>query len=76
MKTYVTTHGEKILAAAIVIPCLWWMYLSGSELLFKSPSSEMIENLDKVRKALKNDNPDLSDLHVALDPKTLLLTRH
>ncbi len=28
-------------------------------------------------RALKDhDNPDLSDLHVALDPKTLLLTRH
>ncbi len=28
-------------------------------------------------RALKDhDNPDLADLHVALDPKTLLLTRH
>lgn len=30
-----------------------------------------------VLRALKDhDNPDLSDLHVALDPKTLLLVRH
>jgi len=30
-----------------------------------------------VLRALKDhDNPDLSELHVALDPKTLLLTRH
>ena len=28
-------------------------------------------------RALKDhDNPDLTDLHVAIDPKTLLLTRH
>jgi hypothetical protein len=28
-------------------------------------------------RALKDhDNPDLTELHVALDPKTLLLTRH
>jgi hypothetical protein len=30
-----------------------------------------------VLRALKDhDNPDLTNLHVALDPKTLLLTRH
>ena len=53
------------------------------------PPVERIEDLVSVILALEpgddavllralkdHDNPDLSDLHVALDPKTLLLTRH
>lgn len=63
MKTFVTTHGEKILAAVIVIPCLWWMLLSGDELFFKSPASDskMVKDLGTVRGALTAANPDLSD---------------
>lgn len=35
------------------------------------------EGAEVVLRAVKDhDNPDLQDLHVALDPKTLLLTRH
>jgi len=53
------------------------------------PSVERVEDLVSVALALEpgddvvllralkdHDNPDLTDLHVALDPKTLLLTRH
>ena len=69
MKTFVTTHGEKILAAAIVIPCLWWMYLSGDELFFKSPASDskMVTDLGAVRGALTATEPDLDDYRYARD---------
>jgi hypothetical protein len=53
------------------------------------PAVERVEDLVSVALALEpgddavllralkdHDNPDLTDLHVALDPKTLLLTRH
>jgi hypothetical protein len=53
------------------------------------PPIERVEDLVSVVLALEpgdeavllraikdHDNPDLTDLHVALDPKTLLLTRH
>ena len=43
-----------------------------SVILALEPGSDAV-----ALRALKDhDNPDLSELHVALDPRTLLLTRH
>jgi hypothetical protein len=68
-----------------------WLSVSYSkEQIVQLPGSvEHIEDLVSVALALEpgddavllralkdHDNPDLTDLHVALDPKTLLLTRH
>jgi len=69
---------------------IWLSIASKGERVAKLPSSvERIEDLVSVILALEpdndavllralkdHDNPDLSDLHVAIDPKTLLLTRH
>jgi hypothetical protein len=68
-----------------------WMSVSYSkEQIAELPASvERVEDLVSVALALEpgddvvllralkdHDNPDLTELHVALDPKTLLLTRH
>ena len=68
-----------------------WMSVSYSkEQISELPASvERVEDLVSVALALEpgddvvllralkdHDNPDLTELHVALDPKTLLLTRH
>jgi hypothetical protein len=68
-----------------------WLSVSYSkEQIVQLPASvERVEDLVSVALALEpgddavllralkdHDNPDLTDLHVALDPKTLLLTRH
>ena len=68
-----------------------WLSVSYSkEQIVQLPASvEHVEDLVSVALALEpgddavllralkdHDNPDLTDLHVALDPKTLLLTRH
>jgi hypothetical protein len=68
-----------------------WMSVSYSkEQIAQLPASvERVEDLVSVALALEpaddavllralkdHDNPDLTELHVALDPKTLLLTRH
>jgi hypothetical protein len=69
---------------------VWLSISSKKEQIAKLPASvEGVEDLLSVVLALEpgedavllralkdHDNPDLSDLHVALDPKTLLLTRH
>jgi hypothetical protein len=68
-----------------------WLSVSyDKEQIVQLPASvEHVEDLVSVALALEpgddavllralkdHDNPDLTDLHVALDPKTLLLTRH
>jgi hypothetical protein len=68
-----------------------WMSVSYSkEQIVQLPASvERVEDMVSVALALEpgddavllralkdHDNPDLTELHVALDPKTLLLTRH
>ncbi len=40
-------------------------------ILVLEPGSESV----KLRALKDHDNPDVTNLHVALDPKTLLLTR-
>ena len=69
---------------------IWLSIASKGEQVAKLPPSvERIEDLVSVILALEpdsdavllralkdHDNPDLTDLHVAIDPKTLLLTRH
>jgi hypothetical protein len=69
---------------------VWLSIASSDEQVSQLPPSvERIEDLVSVALALEpgddamllralkdHDNPDLTDLHVALDPKTLLLTRH
>jgi len=68
-----------------------WLSISSSDeqVTQLPPSVERVEDLVSVVLALEpgddavllralkdHDNPDLTNLHVALDPKTLLLTRH
>jgi hypothetical protein len=68
-----------------------WLSISSSKEKISQlpPSIEHLEDLVSVVLALEpgddavllralkdHDNPDLTNLHVALDPKTLLLTRH
>jgi hypothetical protein len=68
-----------------------WLSISSSKERISQlpPSIEHLEDLVSVVLALEpgddavllralkdHDNPDLTNLHVALDPKTLLLTRH
>jgi hypothetical protein len=68
-----------------------WLSVSSSDeqIAELPPPVERVEDLVSVALALEpgddamllralkdHDNPDLGDLHVALDPKTLLLTRH
>jgi hypothetical protein len=79
----------KALAAEIAAE-VWLSVSSGPERITQLPPSiERIEDLVSVVLALEpdddtlllralkdHDNPDLSELHVALDPRTLLLTRH
>jgi hypothetical protein len=79
----------KALAAEIAAE-VWLSVSSGPERISQLPPSvERIEDLVSVVLALEpdndtlllralkdHDNPDLSELHVALDPRTLLLTRH
>ncbi len=69
---------------------VWLSVASNNEQIAQLPPPvERIEDLVSVILALEpggdavllralkdHDNPDLTDLHVALDPKTLLLTRH
>jgi hypothetical protein len=69
---------------------VWLSISSNNEQVAQLPPSvERVEDLVSVALALEpgddvvllralkdHDNPDLTDLHVALDPKTLLLTRH
>jgi antitoxin component of MazEF toxin-antitoxin module len=69
---------------------VWLSISSKKEQIAQLPASvERVEDLVSVVLALEpgedtvllralkdHDNPDLSNLHVALDPKTLLLTRH
>ncbi len=69
---------------------VWLSISSNNERVAQLPPSvECVEDLVSVILALEpgddavllralkdHDNPDLTDLHVALDPKTLLLTRH
>jgi hypothetical protein len=69
---------------------IWLSATSVSEQISKIPSSvERIDDLVSVVLALEpdddavllralkdHDNPDLSELHVALDPKSMLLIRH
>ncbi len=69
---------------------VWLSVASSNEQIAQLPASvERVEDLVSVALALEpgddavllralkdHDNPDLTDLHVALDPKTLLLTRH
>ena len=69
---------------------IWLSIASNNEQVAQLPPPvERVEDLVSVVLALEpgddavllralkdHDNPDLSDLHVALDPKTLLLTRH
>jgi hypothetical protein len=69
---------------------IWLSIASSNEQVAQLPPSiERVEDLVSVALALEpgddavllralkdHDNPDLTDLHVALDPKTLLLTRH
>ena len=69
---------------------VWLSVASNNEQIAQLPPPvECIEDLVSVILALEpggdavllralkdHDNPDLTDLHVALDPKTLLLTRH
>jgi hypothetical protein len=69
---------------------VWLSVASSNEQIAQLPPPvERVEDLVSVALALEpgddamllralkdHDNPDLSDLHVALDPKTLLLTRH
>jgi hypothetical protein len=69
---------------------VWLSISSSDEHVAQLPSPvERVEDLVSVVLALEpgddavllralkdHDNPDLTDLHVALDPKTLLLTRH
>jgi hypothetical protein len=69
---------------------VWLSIAANSELVAQLPPAvERVEDLVSVVLALEpgddavllralkdHDNPDLSDLHVAIDPKTLLLTRH
>ncbi len=68
-----------------------WLSISSSteQIAQLPPSVERVEDLVSVVLALEpgddavllralkdHDNPDLTDLHVAIDPKTMLLTRH
>jgi len=68
-----------------------WLSIASNDEQVKQlpPSVERVEDLVSVALALEpsddavllralkdHDNPDLSELHVAIDPKTLLLTRH
>ena len=69
---------------------VWLSVASSNEQIAQLPPPvERVEDLVSVALALEpgddamllralkdHDNPDLTDLHVALDPKTLLLTRH
>jgi hypothetical protein len=69
---------------------IWLSVASNNEQVAELPSPvEHVEDLVSVVLALEpgddavllralkdHDNPDLTDLHVAIDPKTLLLTRH
>jgi hypothetical protein len=69
---------------------VWLSVASSNEQIAQLPASvERVEDLVSVALALEpgddavllralkdHDNPDLTELHVALDPKTLLLTRH
>jgi hypothetical protein len=69
---------------------VWLSVASSNEQIEQLPPSvERVEDLVSVALALEpgddamllralkdHDNPDLTELHVALDPKTLLLTRH
>ncbi len=69
---------------------VWLSVASSNEQVVQLPPAiESVEDLVSVVLALEpggnvvllralkdHDNPDLADLHVALDPKTLLLTRH
>jgi hypothetical protein len=69
---------------------IWLSVASRNEQVAELPSPvEHVEDLVSVVLALEpgddavllralkdHDNPDLTDLHVAIDPKTMLLTRH
>ena len=69
---------------------VWFSVASGDERVADLPESvARVEDLMSVVLALEpgedalalravkdHDNPDVSELHVALDPRTLLLTRH
>jgi len=69
---------------------VWLSISSKKEQIAQLPASiQRVEDLVSVVLALEpgedtvllralkdHDNPDLTNLHVALDPKTLLLTRH
>jgi hypothetical protein len=69
---------------------VWLSISSKKEQIAQLPASvQRVEDLVSVVLALEpgddamllralkdHDNPDLTDIHVALDPKTLLLTRH
>ncbi len=69
---------------------IWLSISSSNEQIAQLPASvKRVEDLVSVALALEpgddavllralkdHDNPDLTNLHVALDPKTLLLTRH
>ena len=69
---------------------IWLSIASNNEQVAQLPPPiEHVEDLVSVVLALEpgddavllralkdHDNPDLTDIHVAIDPKTLLLTRH